>query len=162
MIINGVGSASCSAPLSTVQYEEKREIAVAIKRSFLDIDLNALPPDESPPAALAVEGNGINSADDGGRRRRRWEALLDAAAICLHAYGGEETEFQIRGQRRMLDAVAVAAPPPVLRSKRGRVLALPNRYKDSVVGSAVEEEFPRRGKSSAAISSAANRKYRRL
>ncbi|XP_075504212.1 uncharacterized protein LOC142541606 isoform X1 [Primulina tabacum] len=77
---------------------------------------------------------------DLGYNNRRWAALLEAAEIASAVYEecptkreGKVIQIEQRNQNHDAGSTAVEVAPPLLRLRRERAAALPNKYRDSVL-----------------------------
>ncbi|KAH6773064.1 hypothetical protein C2S51_011468 [Perilla frutescens var. frutescens] len=127
---------------------------------------------EMKAAKISVDSEA--EMEEKNRRNRRWIGLLEIAENALsekkeeetrnrkrrasqetelgaEPHTGPTTRAKISGQRRPSlvaewndEVVATAAAAVVVRSTRGRAVAMPNKYRDSVLGAVAE--FPRHNK----------------
>ncbi|KAL7154030.1 hypothetical protein ABFS83_04G207600 [Erythranthe nasuta] len=138
----GIENSNCVAVLGEDELMEEREIRKTRWNALLEVAENAFREyEEQKPRNKQNRKRGTTT--------RQLELELSGE---LHK--AAEKKINTTGQRRRSfadvwydDHGEVAAAPVVVRSARGRALAVPNKYRDAVIHAAAEAEFRRFNKS---------------
>ncbi|KAL7115960.1 hypothetical protein ACP275_04G213400 [Erythranthe tilingii] len=139
----GIGNSNCVAVSEEDELMDEREIRKRRWNALLDVAENAFREyEEQKPRNKQNRKRGTTRQLELG-----WELHKAAAAA--------EKKINTGGQRRRSFAdvwdddhgEVAAAAPVVVRSARGRALAVPNKYRDAVIDAAAEAEFRRFNKS---------------